>query len=199
MTSTSAPDAGLDFRAVRHQLKSARAELDPKTQHDASKKIIGHIQADPKFLSARRIATYWANQGEVNLLPLTTRPNQTQYLPILQEGIFPWAGKGLLFGERYSPLLKNRYGIPEPVNGDFLTASQIDYLLIPLVGFDRKGNRIGMGGGYYDRALAAVSDHAVKLGVGYSFQELSDIQPQAWDVPLDGIVTEEELFFVGDQ
>ncbi len=92
----------------------------------------------------------------------------------------------------------NRYGIPEPQNTERVSPAALDYLLIPLVGFDRQGNRLGMGGGYYDRALANLKPfrRTFKLGVAYSFQELIELEPKAWDIPLDGIVTEKELILV---
>ena len=94
----------------------------------------------------------------------------------------------------------NRYGIPEPRcdAAALLSATQIDLVLVPLLGFDRRGNRLGAGAGYYDRSFAflrATTRPAQPLlvGIGYHFQELPELAPQSWDVPLDFVATDREL------
>lgn len=182
-------------RNLRARLRKQRRDLDLDVHQAASREVVRRIQTTFQFLNAKHIGTYWQNDGEINLRGLQTRASQLQYLPVLQESVWPWAGRGLLFGEATQPLLKNDYGIPEPVQ----TTKQIfdlDFVLVPLVGFDRIGNRLGMGGGYYDRALSKDSQRTVfKLGVAYSFQEVPSIQGCSWDVKLDGIVTEKEIIF----
>ncbi len=91
----------------------------------------------------------------------------------------------------------NRFGISEPMAfSPPVFANQIDVILLPLVGFDRRGNRIGMGAGYYDRALQALahqpSTKPLLIGLAHSFQEVDDIQPKPWDIPLDAILTDVE-------
>ncbi len=96
------------------------------------------------------------------------------------------------------PLLENCYGIPEPQNRRHpLPPWALDLLLLPLVAFDPQGNRLGMGGGYYDRTLAYLRwrEHwrtPTLLGVAYRFQEVETITAKGWDIPLDGVVTETE-------
>ncbi len=176
----------------RLELRTKRRNLGQAEQKQAALSVVQHLQAFPPFLWAKTIGTYWPVQGELDLRGLQCRANQHQYLPILQEDVFPWAGKGLLFGLAKGPLLKNRFGIPEPSTTEFVTPEQLDLVLLPLVGFDRFGQRMGMGGGYYDRALAHASS-TLKIGVGYSFQELKQITSNPWDVPLDAVVTEKGL------
>ena len=159
--------------------------------------ITQKIQGHRPFLSAKHVGTYHAVNGEVDVTDISTRPNQNLYLPILQEDHFPWAGRGLLFGSAITALLPNRYGIPEPCTHSVIDPGQLDYLLVPLLGFDRHGNRLGMGGGYYDRALAKCTGarRPFTLGVAFSFQEIAAMEPQPWDIPLDGIVTEKEFIW----
>jgi 5-formyltetrahydrofolate cyclo-ligase len=92
-------------------------------------------------------------------------------------------------------LIKNRYGILEPpINNQRLTPTwSLDLVLMPLVAFDAKGNRLGMGAGFYDRTFD-VHNHPYRpkpklLGLAYDFQETSGLKPEPWDVPLDYIVT----------
>ncbi len=183
--------------ALRRALKASRKSLSPATQRQASAGVIRHIRGHLRFHQARLVGSYWPNAGEIDLRQLPCNPRQTMYWPVLRETAHPWIGRGLLFatGDKMRP---NRYGIPEPQNTERVSPAALDYLLIPLVGFDRQGNRLGMGGGYYDRALANLKPfrRTFKLGVAYSFQELIELEPKAWDIPLDGIVTEKELILV---
>jgi 5-formyltetrahydrofolate cyclo-ligase len=95
-------------------------------------------------------------------------------------------------------LVTNRYGIPEPnvATGSLLEAQELHLALVPLLGFDRRGHRLGMGGGYYDRSFAFRHESPAPptlIGIGYAMQELPPIAEQHWDVPLDAVVTENEL------
>src|SRR5690606_2494135 len=98
------------------------------------------------------------------------------------------------------PLLQNRYGIPEPdLSPDAcLAAADLDLVLLPLTAFDRRGNRLGSGAGYYDRSFAFLAGRPrparpLLVGIGYAFQESAALDPAAWDVPLDYVATEREL------
>jgi len=180
---------------LRRELKQKRSRLSPAEQRKASKSVIKHLSSYLRFRRSKHIASYWPNTGEIDLRNIRLKSDQTLYLPALQEQLRPWCGRGLLFVAETNSFRKNRFGIPEPTGKPGVNAAKLDCLLIPLVGFDRAGNRIGMGGGYYDRALAKLSVYrpTFKLGVAYSFQEIDGISPQPWDIPLDGVVTEKEL------
>ncbi|ORU91679.1 MAG: 5-formyltetrahydrofolate cyclo-ligase [Cycloclasticus sp. symbiont of Bathymodiolus heckerae] len=99
---------------------------------------------------------------------------------------------------RYSwgdELINNSFNIAEPLTTEKLPPKLLSTILIPLVGFDREGHRLGMGGGYYDRTLNFMLQKSCQkkpllIGVGYSLQKVNHIQAQPWDVPLDAIVTE---------
>jgi 5-formyltetrahydrofolate cyclo-ligase len=88
----------------------------------------------------------------------------------------------------------NRYGISEPVNaGKIFAAENLDLVLLPLSGFDRLGNRLGSGGGYYDRTFAFVKKNPgipLLVGVGYQVQEVDHVPHDSWDIMLDGVLTE---------
>lgn len=186
----------IDIIQLRKDIKQKRQALNPTERQRLARTIVATIQTQTEFIQAKHIGSYWPNRGEVDLTSLQIRSRQTQYLPALQETVQPWAGPGLLFGDSNAPMMPNRFGIPEPNSNPYLRANDLDYLLVPLVAFDRQGNRIGMGGGYYDRALAGLHKSARRpliMGVGYAFQAVTAIEPEPWDVPLDGVFTEEEL------
>jgi 5-formyltetrahydrofolate cyclo-ligase len=152
----------------------------------------------PEYHTDVRVAGYWATNGELPLNlaipPLATRGQQFM-LPVIGPGkrlrFAPWSA-----GQDVQP---NRYGIPEPVDpAELFEPFQLDLVLLPLLAFDRLGNRLGHGGGYYDRGFAFLKDQArptepLLVGIGYAFQELPAIEPAAWDVQLDYIATEQEL------
>jgi 5-formyltetrahydrofolate cyclo-ligase len=74
-----------------------------------------------------------------------------------------------------------------------LPATCLDVLVMPLVAFDRRGTRLGMGGGYFDRALAGAASRPLRVGVGFDFQEVNEIPAEPWDVPLALIVTDRRV------
>jgi 5-formyltetrahydrofolate cyclo-ligase len=91
---------------------------------------------------------------------------------------------------------RNRYGIFEPRDTGRVALSSLDMLIIPLVGYDRLGNRLGMGSGYYDRHLVSLRDLQLPLrvGIAYSLQEIDLVGIDSWDVPLHGVVNERGWF-----
>jgi len=116
----------------------------------------------------------------------------------------PFSRQRLWFA-RYTPgdaLAANRYGIPEPVVRELIKPWALDLILTPLVAFDTTGHRIGMGGGYYDRSLAFLHSRQhwqkpCRLGLAYEFQKQVMIEPNPWDIPLDGIATEACIYTAG--
>ena len=97
--------------------------------------------------------------------------------------------------------MEDRFGIPEPVVGvkELVRARRLDLVLLPLVGFDHKGNRLGMGAGFYDRTLAFLRDrvhwkkpHAV--GLAYDFQRVDGFDVDPWDIPLTAVVTDKDIY-----
>jgi 5-formyltetrahydrofolate cyclo-ligase len=148
---------------------------------------------------ARRIACYLANDGEIDPGPamgLLRRGGRRILLPVLH-------GETLWFLPYHpeTPLARNRFGIPEPAVSARrrCPARNLDVVLVPLVAFDAAGNRLGMGGGFYDRTFAYLRNRAVwkrplLIGVAYEFQRLDALPSQAWDIPMHGIATEKRLY-----
>ena len=151
---------------------------------------------------ARRVALYWAADGELDPQPLMQRmPGRRRrwYLPVLRRHAL-----GRLWFVRYTNndrLRANRLGIPEPIRRKRrITAAQaLDLILLPLVGFDTDCNRIGMGAGYYDRSLGFLRYRShwrrpLLIGLAHECQRLDRIEPHPWDVPLDAVVTEARIY-----
>ena len=191
-------DATAQRRELRQSLTERRRALSPQERMAAAQGLRRSLEQLPEYLTDHRVAGYWASAGELplNLVipPLSTRGQQF-LLPVIDKGrqlrFAPWQS-----GEEVQP---NRYGIPEPANtSQLLEPFQLDLVLVPLLGFDRRGNRLGHGGGYYDRSFAFLNEQVrptepLLVGIGYAFQELPQIDEYDWDVPLDFVATEHEL------
>jgi 5-formyltetrahydrofolate cyclo-ligase len=184
---------------LRARLRAQRAALGASERIAAANALISTLEQLPEFLVDTHVAGYWAVNGELPLniaLGHLHARAQNYYLPVLVDG------KLLKFAQ-WRPGISvrtNRYGIPEPQcePSAQLSAAQVDLVLVPLLGFDRRGNRLGAGAGYYDRSFAFLRDNArpaqpLLVGIGYHFQEVPELQPESWDVPLDFVATDCEL------
>ncbi|MGE4088825.1 MAG: 5-formyltetrahydrofolate cyclo-ligase [Immundisolibacter sp.] len=182
--------------ALRRQLRAARRRIGRAERRAAAAALVRRLVVLPTFQRARRVAAYWPADGEIDPLPALARAHATGkacYLPVLcplRDGhlhFAPWRPG--------DPLVRNRYGIPEPVcpRRMWLAPRMLDLVLLPLVGFDATGSRLGMGGGYYDRSFARVLRHAWRrprlIGVAFDRQRVAALPGRPWDVPLDGVLT----------
>lgn len=185
----------MSTESLRRQLRQRRRAISPAAQQRAATAVAEQLQQQRWFAAAHRVALYSASDGEVATQPLYNgcqRRGSDCLLPIIApHHQLLWA-----LWQRDAILTANRYGILEPpAPGQLLALTACQVVVVPLVGFDRDGNRIGMGGGYYDRALGALasSNRPITVGIAHSCQEVAKITPQKWDIPLDYIVTEREL------
>jgi len=187
---------------LRQQLRSHRQQLSSQQQKQASLDLCRQFLTLPLFINSQRIAVYLSNDGEVDLLPLINLAwslQKTVYLPVLH----PFH-KGELVFMRYEPeqaLALNRFGIPEPVTPkDTRTPSwMLDIVLTPLVGFDAQGNRMGMGGGFYDRTFAFLKQNIrprkpTMIGVAHECQKAKGLMIESWDIPMDWIMTDKKIY-----
>jgi 5-formyltetrahydrofolate cyclo-ligase len=182
---------------IRTRILALRKQLSPQKAATAATAACDNLMQLPEFSNASHIAVYLAVNGEIGTGPLIRTAWQQQkkiYLPVLQPA-------GTLLFALYSPdspLRNNHYRIPEPeitTEHPAFPASILDLLIAPLVAFDQQCQRIGMGGGYYDRTLAGQNaDKPVRIGLAYEFQQVTSIQAQDWDIPMHKIVTEEKTF-----
>ena len=183
---------------LRKQLKKQRANLTKQQQAQRSSRAVQYIQRSAAFRSARHIAIYLPVRGETD--PVTLRrfanPRQKLYLPVLS----PYKPHGLVFvrWDKRTKFRNNRFNIPEPLirRNQMKSARSLDLVVMPLLAFDIKGNRLGMGGGFYDRSFAFKrrKGHYTKRpylsGIAYQFQQVKHLTRQVWDIPLDAISTE---------
>ncbi|NGX15888.1 5-formyltetrahydrofolate cyclo-ligase [Wenzhouxiangella sp. XN24] len=171
-------------------MRARRRALPPFRRRLANQAIVRRITTLPAFRRARSIALYWPADGEPDVRAVAAtawRHDKRVLLPVVsQQGVMRFAA-----WDPKTRFRRNRYGIPEPVARRLRApATRLDLVVMPLVAFDKHGNRLGMGGGYYDRALATRGRRTTLVGAAFSCQQAPLIPAQPWDVPLDIVVTE---------
>ncbi|MGM0411800.1 MAG: 5-formyltetrahydrofolate cyclo-ligase [Pseudomonadota bacterium] len=192
-------------KQLRRRLRRARRHLEPGERRRRSADLVAHLARHPWFIYSDRIALYLPNDGEVDLRPLAERAwamHKTCYLPVIggpgmrAMRFAPWGPE--------TPMAPNIYGIPEPVvrHQHLVPAWGLDLLLLPLVGFDRAGNRLGMGGGFYDQSLAYRARRRVwnpprLMGTAYAFQEVEALKAESWDIPVAAVATDTGIIRAG--
>lgn len=200
----TSPDNASARQSLRRQIRRRRQALSPIQQRHAALAVKRQLIRLPVFRNADRIACYLANDGEVDMQAVISRiqaMDKQCYLPVLD----PLGSNRLWFAPLLPgmPMRANRFGIPEPDISarHFIAAWQLDLLLLPLVAFDPAGNRLGMGGGFYDRSLAYLhrqqrwrKPHL--FGIAHQFQCVPALQQATWDIPLHGIITDQTIYRV---
>ena len=182
-------------RALRREMRKRRRALGDAERRAAATALAKQLAGTGWFRNSRTVAAYLSNDGEIDLAPLIERAwamGKRTFLPRL-------FGPKLWFRPYHaqSVLDRNRFAIPEPREPACrrIRPLFLDLVLFPLVAFDARGNRLGMGAGYYDRTFAAAHRRAVwqgpkRIGIAYEMQRVDALGAAHWDIPLDAIVTE---------
>ena len=183
---------------IRKQIRQARQQLSSSQQQQAAKALSQQFLNLPELLNSQHIAVYLHNDGEIataELINSLWQLGKSVYLPVLH----PFTSGYLLF-QHYQPntlLTSNKYGIAEPILScqDIKVVAELDLILTPLVAFDAQGQRIGMGGGFYDRTFAdqPLAQRRM-IGLAHDCQQVACIPTEAWDVPLPMVLTPSAVF-----
>jgi 5-formyltetrahydrofolate cyclo-ligase len=177
---------------LRRRLRAARAALPARARREAARQVARHLRRLPAFRAARHVAGYLAVRGELDPAPalaLARARGARVYLPVVR-------GPRLWFA-RHEPgddLRRGHYGIPAPARAARVRAGALQVVLMPVVAVDATGNRVGSGGGYYDRSFARrlAPRHARRpllIGIAYDFQRVDALAPRPHDVAVDIVVT----------
>jgi len=180
---------------LRARLLESRSALHPHQRRDADRRICVHLLRlldDRDYLD---VAAFVAFRGEPDLRPALAALSEAGrriWMPVVD-------GDRMLF-RRWRPDVRmrpNRYGIPEPVDTRACPPERLELVLAPLVAYSPRGQRLGMGAGYYDRTFefaARAPEHgAWMVGVAYALQQVDSLPTESWDVPLGAVVTERGL------
>lgn len=185
---------------LRRQFRDKRLALDSTEQADAASALVTQCEQLKFFSSAKNVALYLANDGEIDpgqVIRKCWQDNKKVLLPVLH----PFNKNTLLFTEYTagSTMHLNRFGIPEPELRcqQICPLDELDIIFTPLVAFDGQLNRMGMGGGFYDRTLVPIKRDNLAIqvvGLAHDCQQAERIPVENWDIPLSTIVTPSKVF-----
>jgi 5-formyltetrahydrofolate cyclo-ligase len=182
------------LRTQRQQLTTTESEL-------SAQQLTEKFITSPLFLNSTSIAAYLPHKNEispVDIMRAAWELKKIVYIPVLH----PYKKSHMEF-VRWTPdtpLTTNRYGILESQDRLQIAEAEIlDLVLVPLIGFDKQGNRLGTGGGYYDRTFEFLQNQKrpakpILIGLAYDFQCVENLPVESWDVSLDGVLTEKEFY-----
>lgn len=196
------PSHSAERQALRKRFRAKRNLISPRQQAIASMAISKQLSRCPQFLRAKRIAVYFANDGEIDTLDIINRAwamRKRTYMPAIGDN------KQLEFVhfKANDHLATGKWGLLQPKNcRSILSPIALDLILLPLVAFDPQGNRLGRGGGYYDRFLSQLrryrpsSKQGTKphlMGLAHHCQQTEARLPiEKWDIALDSVVTDRQ-------
>lgn len=196
--TSSSSKSSTDIRQLK---RAQRQALSAEEQQRHSISLCDNVIKQKDYRTSQHIACYLANDGEIDpyaLIEHAWSANKDIYLPILSPI------KNSLYFVPYdenSEFRYNRFNIAEPIchQSQWVKASQLDLILLPLVAFDLHGNRVGMGGGFYDRTLAYLQHRThwrkpALIGLAHEIQKADQLIRQNWDIPLSGIITEKQAY-----
>ena len=181
-----------DGRALRHSIRELRRATPASERIAAAERLAERLLALPFAPRDGHVAGYWAVDGEIGLHAWQLRlPSALTYcLPVLHDDVLrfaPWRPG--------DAVVSNKYGIPEPdVGADtLLDADDMALVVAPLVAFDARCRRLGMGAGWYDRSFAFRRERIAPpwlVGAAFASQQVDAITAEPWDVPMDAVCTE---------
>ncbi len=178
-------------RAERARLIAAREALDAATLERLRLCIDAHLERSFPGLAAAKLAFCWPIRGEYDARPLLRGLRSRGALTALPVVV---ASKQPLVFREWHPgvaLAAGPLGIPFPTDSELVTPTAV---LLPVVGWDEAGYRLGYGAGFFDLTLASLPKRPVVIGVGYELARMPSIHPQSWDVPMDWVVTERGVY-----
>ena len=184
-----------DLALIRRDAKQRRQQIGPALRNSKNKSITKHLLRQPFLQNAKRIGCYVASNGEPKVNALQALVPAIFYWPVIG------TNQSVLFGCSATPSRwrENQYGIKEPQCSRYKLkqAAALDVILVPLVAFNKHCDRLGMGGGYYDRALALNNQQQrpIIIGVAYDTQLYPALTPKPWDIPMDAVVTEVGMYW----
>lgn len=200
-SASSASPALLDRQQLRRHMRRQRRLLSLDARAEAHRQFARILDAARLLRPGQRVAVYFAYGHEADLrrvIEVARRRGCLLYLPVITH--FRHSRMRFVRFNANSVMRVNRYGIaePNPRHAEVVPVRRLDLVLLPLVAFDELGWRLGSGAGYYDRSLHHLREgrrwrRPKLIGVAYECQRVERLQPDRWDVPLDGIVTERGL------
>lgn len=178
----------MEKNEIRRKIKNMRGMLLEKERLDAAREVFDRLERTAAFLMADRILMYHSLPDELSTHEFLDKwkTRKRFFLPRVNGvnlDILPYDESRLELGA---------FHIEEPTGQDTVSPDEIELVVVPAVAYDRKGNRLGRGKGFYDRLLAET--RATKIGVAYEFQMLDEIPAEPHDVRMDMVITQSATF-----
>jgi len=186
-----------DRRTLRRELRARRRAIQGTARQAAARALARQVDAARLLRPGRRIGLYLPTAEEIDTTPLIALARR-RGCRIALPRIVSTRHDRMRFHDWSGAVRRGPYRILEPVGGSRRAARELDAVFLPLVGFDERGNRIGMGRGYYDRFFAhrrvlSRFRKPLLVGLAYEVQRVPALPHAAHDVPLDAIVTESSI------
>ena len=177
----------MDKKELRKQIRAAKKAVPFCEKCSRSAPIMQQVESLPQFKEAQTVLLYWSMEDEVQTHDFVNRwyKEKTLLLPCVD-------GDDLRLRQYTGPeCLKEgeQFGIGEPSGPEFTDLERVEMIIVPGVAFDRTGNRMGRGRGFYDRLLKS-TPRAFKVGVAFNFQMVDRVPTEDFDVPMDAVLTE---------
>lgn len=184
-------------KEIREEIKRIKRSLTSRELKEKSVRIVNNIEVMDAFRSAKTVLMFYPLPDEPDLTPLIQGYIESKriILPVVE-------GNNLILRQfsGISQMHVGAFGIKEPDNKDFVDTNSIDLAIVPGVAFDKKGNRIGRGKGYYDKLLSDKHFRAImKIGCAFNFQVIDSVPTECHDIKIDGVVCEDYAYIMNDR
>lgn len=178
-----------DLVPLRRTLQQQRRARSATQRRQVGHAVARRLRRQHAFRTAQKVGVYLNDFGEVPtqaVIELCFKHGKQVYLPQIREFdqrlVFVPISRHQYQNRRFA---RHRLGMLEPRQSRGQSVKKLQLLILPLLGFDQTGTRLGMGGGYYDRTLACCPAQPLRVGLAYDFQQVERLQRQIWDQPLD--------------
>ncbi len=183
---------------LRKTILANRLKISALERKQAVAQALLFLVGSSLFNASQKIACYCAQKNEFDCMPIIHmiwQAHKDCFLPVLSPN--KTNALDFFYYTAEDTLQLNRYKILEPVSQKQIDPSQLDLVLVPLVGFDNEGNRLGMGGGYYDRTFMFLkkAKKPFLLGTAFEMQRVERLPDEPWDIKLNGVLTESGLYY----
>jgi 5-formyltetrahydrofolate cyclo-ligase len=169
---------------MRELLSQKRRMLTVEMVRESSDQVVSLIEQLPAFQAAQTVLIYYPTRNEIDVLSLIKKYKRTKtfLFPVVKGRSMdacPYEGN--------EKMHRGKYNIPEPTTAPY--TGKIDLTIVPGLAFDAKGNRLGRGGGYYDRFISATKSQSLLVGVGYDFQMVDSVPTNLFDKRMNYVVS----------
>jgi 5-formyltetrahydrofolate cyclo-ligase len=179
--------------SIRQILRQRKEAMTPENRLEKSKRVCDHILT--LIQDGETVMVYTSKEKEVNTKPLITKLFENGNPVIVPIIVKDDISLRLSYLRDFSVLVPSTFGVPEPIGNEILaTGENVDTIILPMLGFDRTGGRMGYGAGYYDRFLAK-NQKVRKIGIAFACQEYDNLPVDGNDIPMDYIITEDGIVY----